>query len=57
MLIVEIVFWFYDIGCFVKLCFCVMDHPRKPSEVNVGVDIISFLISVALTIFLGLYIW
>ena len=57
MLIVKIVFWLYAVGCFVRLCYCVMDHPRQPSEVNVGVDIISFLAGVVIAIFLGLYIW
>lgn len=57
MLVFKIVFWMMVVSCFIRMIDCTQDHPRTEQPVNLGTDLIVFLVRTGLCIWLGISIF
>ena len=57
MILIKIIFWMYVVGSLFYMVHVAMDHPRKISEVKLGVDIVIFIIKSAIAVGLYFFIW
>ena len=51
MLFLKIMFWASVVGIVFRVIFCCMEHPRKISPNNLGVDVVVLIEQIALAVF------
>lgn len=57
MLVFKVIFWLLCAVSFTALMHCCQDHPRERSDVNLGTDMIDFIINMALVVWVFNNIW
>ena len=51
----KFLFWYYIVTLFVQIVNCCKDHPRQYKSINVGSDVITLILVIAITIFVWFY--